>query len=61
MRVDYSVTWNEVKKIVDELIHDGNQKMAMIEIEDAVETAWNTLCDELDKKYEKDVKHVDPD
>lgn len=39
---DYSVTWNEIKDIVDGLI-DGNKKVSMCEINRAIESAWNKI------------------
>ena len=29
MEEDFSVTWNEVKEIVDKFIDDGDEKMSM--------------------------------
>ena len=39
---DYSVTWNEVKRIVDGLI-DGDKKVAMCDINRAIDKAWSQI------------------
>lgn len=39
---DYSVTWNEVKRIVDGLI-DGDKKVAMGDINRAIDEAWSQI------------------
>ena len=51
MEHDYSVTWNQVKNLVDEMIEDHDEKVAMADIVHAVDQAWDILCDNLDKKY----------
>ena len=51
MEEDYSVTWNEVKGIVDKFIDDGDKKMSMGEIESAVKKAWKVIFDERCRKY----------
>ena len=51
MKEDYSVTWNEVKGIVDKFIDDGDEKMSMGEIESAVKKAWNVIFDDRCRKY----------
>ena len=51
MEEDYSVTWNEVKGIVDKFIDDGDEKMSMGEIESAVKKAWNVIFDDRCRKY----------
>lgn len=48
---NYSVTWNQVKEIVDKLIEDGDEKMAMGDIQRAVEKAWDILCDDMSRRY----------
>ena len=48
---DYSVTWNEVKGIVDKFIDDGNEKMSMGEVESAVRKAWKVIFDDRCRKY----------
>lgn len=51
MEEDYSVTWNEVKGIVDKFIDDGDEKMSMGEIESAVKKAWEVIFDDRCRKY----------
>ena len=51
MEEDYSVTWNEVKGIVDKFIDDGDEKMPMGEIESAVKKAWKVIFDDRCRKY----------
>ncbi len=51
MEQDYSVTWNQVKNLVDEMIEDHDEKVAMADIVRAVNQAWGILHDNLDKKY----------
>ena len=51
MELDYSVSWNEVKSLVDKLIENHDEKMAMGDIDRAVTHAWEILFDGLDKKY----------
>ena len=48
---DYSVTWNEVKGIVDKFIDDGDEKMSMGEVESAVRKAWKVIFDDRCRKY----------
>ena len=48
---DYSVTWNQVKGIVDKLIENHDEQMAMGDIERKVKQAWNILDDDLRKMY----------
>jgi len=48
---DYSVTWNQVKGIVDKLIDNHDERMAMGDIERKVKQAWNILYDDLCKMY----------
>lgn len=48
---DYSVTWNEVKNLVDKLIENHDEKVAMGDIERAVKKAWNILYEDMCKKY----------
>lgn len=50
MEQDYSVTWNEVKGIVDKLL-DGDEAMAMGDVERAVRQAWKIIFDDRNKKY----------
>jgi len=50
---DYSVSWNEVKNLVDEFIKDHDEKGSMYDIECAVKKAWKTLYADLRKKYNK--------
>ena len=49
---DYSVTWKEVKRIVDKML-DGEKKVAMCDINHAIQTAWNKLYIELRMKYKR--------
>ena len=49
---DYSVTWNEVKNIVDSLL-DGNKKVPMGEINTAVDIAWERLYLNQKMKYKR--------
>lgn len=51
MEEDYSVTWNEVKGIVDKFIDDGDEKMSMGEVESAVRKAWKVIFDDRCRKY----------
>lgn len=51
MEEDFSVTWNEVKEIVDKFIDDGDEKMSMGEIESAVKKAWKVIFDDRCRKY----------
>ena len=51
MEHDYSVTWNEVKNLVDKLIENHDKKMAMGDIEREVRHAWKILYDNLCRKY----------
>ena len=51
MEEDFSVTWNEVKGIVDKFIDDGDEKMSMGEIESAVKKAWKVIFDDRCRKY----------
>lgn len=51
MEEDYSVTWNEVKGIVDKFIDDSDEKMSMGEIESAVENAWEVIFYDRCRKY----------
>ena len=51
MEEDYSVTWNEVKGIVDKFIDDGDEKMAMGDIEAAIRKAWKVIFDDRCRKY----------
>ena len=51
MEEDYSVTWNEVKGIVDKFIDDGDEKMSRGEIESAVKKAWKVIFDDRCRKY----------
>ena len=39
---DYSVTWNEVKRIVDNML-DGDKKVAMCDINRAIDEAWSQI------------------
>lgn len=48
---DYSVTWNQVKYLVDKLIDNHDERMAMGDIERKVKQAWNILYDDLRKMY----------
>ena len=48
---DFSVTWNEVKGLVDKFIDDENEKMSMGEIEFAVKKAWKVIFDDRCRKY----------
>ena len=48
---DYSVTWNQVKEIVDKLIEDSDEKMAMGDIERTVKKAWDILYDDMSRRY----------
>ena len=50
MTEDYSVTWNEVKCIVDKLL-DGDKLMCMGDVERAVEQAWKIIFDDRCRKY----------
>ena len=47
---DYSVTWNEVKGIVDKLI-DGDEQMSMGNVERAVRHAWDIIYDDRCRRY----------
>ena len=47
---DFSVTWNEVVGIVDNLI-ERNEPMSMGEIESAVNKAWEIIFDVRCEKY----------
>ena len=40
---DYSVTWNEVKEIIDFIIPDSNERMPIAVIEEAMRQAWDVL------------------
>ena len=51
MKEDYSVTWNEVKNLVDKFIEDHDEKMSMGDIEREVRHAWNILYDDLCRKH----------
>lgn len=51
MEHDYSVTWNQVKEIVDKLFEDGDVKMAMGDIKRAVNKAWDILYDDMSRRY----------
>lgn len=51
MEYDYSVTWNEVKNLVDKLIENHDEKTAMYTIERAVQQAWNILFDKMREEY----------
>ena len=51
MEEDYSVTWNEVKNLVDKLIEDHDEKIAMGDIERAVKHAWDILFDNMYRMY----------
>lgn len=51
MEEDYSVTWNEVKGIVDKFIDDPDEKMSMGEIESAVRKAWKVIFDDRCRRY----------
>ena len=51
MEHDYSVTWNEVKNLVDKLIEDHDEKIAMCIVKRAVEQAWDILYDNMCRKY----------
>ena len=51
MEHDYSVTWNQVKNLVDEMIEDHDKKVAMADINHAVNQAWDILYDNLYEKY----------
>ena len=51
MGYDYSITWNEVKNLVDKLIENHDEKMAMGDVERAVKQAWNILYEDMRKKY----------
>ena len=42
---DYSVTWNQVKAIVDILLENHDERVPMRDIESAVEQAWVILFD----------------
>lgn len=48
---DYSVTWNQVKSIVDKLIDDHDKRMAMGDIEHEVHNAWAILYHDLKEYY----------
>lgn len=50
MYQDYSVTWNEVKGIVDKLL-DGDELMAMGDVQRAVKQAWNIIFDDRCRMY----------
>lgn len=50
MYQDYSVTWNEVKGIVDKLL-DGDELMAMGDVQRAVKQAWDIIFDDRNRKY----------
>lgn len=49
---DYSVTWDEVKGIVDKIL-DGNEPMAMGDVQRAVRQAWDIIFDDRQRKYGK--------
>lgn len=51
MEEDYSVTWNEVKGIVDKFIDDPDKKRSMGEIESAVRKAWKVIFDDRCRRY----------
>ena len=51
MEHDYSVTWNQVKEIVDKLFEDGDVKMSMGDIKRAVNKAWDILYDDMSRRY----------
>lgn len=48
---DYSVTWNQVKSIVDKLIDDHDKRMAMGDIKQEVNNAWAILYHDLKEYY----------
>lgn len=48
---DYSVTWNQVKNLVDEMIENHDEKVAMADINNAVGRAWNILFETLYEKH----------
>lgn len=48
---DYSVTWNQVKSVVDKLIDDHDKRMAMGDIEHEVHNAWAILYHDLKEYY----------
>lgn len=50
MYQDYSVTWNEVKGIVDKLL-DGDELMAMGDVQRAVKQAWDIIFDDRCRRY----------
>jgi hypothetical protein len=52
MEHDYSVTWNQVKNLVNVMIEDHNKKVAMADINRAVNQAWIILYDNLHEKYD---------
>lgn len=52
MEHDYSVTWNQVKNLVNVMIEDHNEKVAMADIIRAVNQAWIILYDNLHEKYD---------
>ncbi len=47
---DYSVTWNQLKGLLDKLFEDGDAKMAMGDIQRAVKKAWDILYDDMRKR-----------
>lgn len=50
MTEDYSVTWNEVKGIVDKLL-DGDERICMGDVERAIDKAWDIIYDDRCVKY----------
>ena len=50
MTEDYSVTWNEVKGIVDKLL-DGDERMCMGDVKRAIDKAWDIIYDDRCVKY----------
>lgn len=51
MEHDYSVTWNQVKNLVDKMIENHDEKIAMGTVERAVKQAWDILYDNMCRRY----------